>query len=261
METPQKSLQVEIAQRVATLTLARPEQDNALDFALIRALNEALLAAETDPRVKVIVLRGAGDVFCAGLDMQYLQDLQPRSLDDQLMDTSHLAELFLRIHRHKKPLIAQVQGRATGSGCTLARMCDFVFAAEDATLGYPEVRWGFVPALEAALLPRMLAPGVVRQLLLGGAEHAAQEAQAWQLVDRVVPAAELEATVQAWAQTLCVAHSPGTLELLKRLLADVPAMPLQDGLNFVARIGAHSRKTVEFEIGVQAWLSDTPVEW
>jgi methylglutaconyl-CoA hydratase len=140
-------------------------------------------------------------------------------------------------------------------------MCDFVFAAEDATLGYPEIRWGFVPALEAAMLPQRLAPGVVRQLLLGGEYHTAQAALAWQLVDRVVPAAELETSVQAWAQSLCASHSPGTIELMKRLLADVPAMPLQDGLNFVARIGAHSRKTVEFEIGVQAWLSDTPVEW
>ncbi|MBX3101957.1 MAG: enoyl-CoA hydratase/isomerase family protein [Bacteroidetes bacterium] len=260
MET-EKIVKVDITQRVATLELNRPGQDNALDYALIRELKEALAAAETDPRVKVIVLTGHGDAFCGGMDIHHLQDLQPRPLEDQLLDNGHLAELFLRIRRHKKPVIAQVCGKALGGGCTLAMMCDFVLADDTAQMGYTDVCWGFVPALEVALLPARLAPAVMRRVLLSGRVFAAEEARALGMIDQLVPAGQLAEVTREFARQLCVTHSPGTLELLKRLLADVPDMPANDALGFAARIGAHSRKTVEFEIGIQAWLDNKPVEW
>jgi len=255
------SLEVEIKDRVCTLRLNRPEQRNSLDRALIRALKEALASAERDPRVRAVVLCGQGPSFCEGLDVQELAETQPEELDHQLLTIGHVVELYLMIRRHKKVVVAQVAGRALSSGCTLALCADFVFAAEGAEMGYPDVQWGFVPAVSIPVLRQRLAPAVIRRLLLGAQLYTGADLLQMGLADACVPPAELTDHVQHYVQRPMMGSSPGSVELTKRLLADLADMPEKEAINFAARIASHSRKTVEYEIGLKAFLAKKQPDW
>src|SRR5258706_15353998 len=124
--------------------------------------------AESVAAVKVIVLGATGEAFCAGADLAYLQKLQHFSFEENLNDSRHLRDLFLKIYTLKKVVIAQVQGHALAGGCGLATVCDIVFAVPEARFGYTEVRIGFVPAIVMVFLLRKLGEQKAKQLLLGG---------------------------------------------------------------------------------------------
>jgi methylglutaconyl-CoA hydratase len=136
-----------INNRVGYITLNRPDKRNALSFELIRELKEAFYNAERDDAVKVIVLRAHGEVFCAGADLAYLQQLQEFSYEQNLADSNHLKDLFFQIYTLQKVVIAQVQGHALAGGCGLATVCDFTFSVPEAKFGYTEVKIGFIPAI------------------------------------------------------------------------------------------------------------------
>src|SRR5690606_36237829 len=141
------------------------------------------------------VLNAAGEAFCAGADLAYLQQLQNFSFEENLTDSNQLKELFLNIYTHPKVVIAQVQGHALAGGCGLASICDWVFSVPEAKFGYTEVRIGFIPALVSVFLLRKLGEGAARELLLSGELIAAERAQAIGLINRVVSADKLEAEV------------------------------------------------------------------
>jgi methylglutaconyl-CoA hydratase len=145
-----------VANQTAYLTLNRPEKRNALSPEIITELKNAFDKAEQDASVKVVVLKANGESFCAGADLNYLQQLQNFSYEENLADSQHLKELFLKIYTLKKVVIAQVQGHALAGGCGLATVCDFTFAVPEAKFGYTEVRIGFIPALVAVFLIRKI---------------------------------------------------------------------------------------------------------
>ncbi len=109
--------------RIGTITLNRPEKRNALSYEVVAELKEAFTKAGEDDQVKVIVLKANGEAFCAGADLEYLQQLQKFSYEENLNDSNHLKELFLKIYTHSKVVIAQVQGHALAGGCGLDRIC------------------------------------------------------------------------------------------------------------------------------------------
>src|SRR5258706_1980498 len=118
----------EVKERIGYITLNRPEKRNALSYELVTALKEAFDQAEKDPTAKVIVLRANGEAFCAGADLAYLQQLQNFSYEENLADSNHLKELFLKIYQLKKVVIAQVQGHALAGGCGAATTLAFFFS-------------------------------------------------------------------------------------------------------------------------------------
>ena len=154
--------------RVAYITINRPDKRNALNPELVEALTDLFLRAGHDEEVKVVVLRAIGEVFSAGADLEYLQKLQYISSQDNLEDTIAIKELFYTIYTLPKLVIAQVEGHAIAGGCGLAAVCDIIFAVPEAKFGYTEVKIGFVPALVTCFLVRKLGEGRVRELLLSG---------------------------------------------------------------------------------------------
>lgn len=125
---------------------------NALNEEMVQQLKQAFYKAEKDKDVKIIVLEAEGDVFSAGADLAYLQQLQQNSAAENLADSHQLRELFAAIYFSQKITIAKVQGHAIAGGCGLITVCDFVFAAPEAQFGYTEVKIGFVPAIVALFL-------------------------------------------------------------------------------------------------------------
>lgn len=249
------------AKRVATLTLNRPDKRNALNYNLVAELKDALLQAEKNPEVKVIVIKGAGKAFSAGADLAYLQRLQNMSPEENLADSAHLMELFLRIYKHRKPIIAQIEGHAIAGGCGLATVCDFSFAVPEAKFGYTEVRIGFIPALVMVFLLRKLGEAHARELLLTGELLSAERAEHIGLINRVVEADAMDEHVASFAEMLASKNSGGSMEITKRMIADVQNMPLEDALTFAAKMNAHVRGTAECQRGIAAFLNKEKLEW
>ena len=181
----------EAARAVALLTLDRPAQLNALNDALLQRLAATLERLDADPACRCVVITGAGDrAFAAGADIKELIDQTPESLA-----ASGAFEVWDRIRRFRKPLIAAVRGYALGGGCELAMTCDMIVAGDDAQFGQPEIRIGVIPGAGGTQrLTRAIGKAKAMELILTGRSIDAREADALGLVTSVVPA---EATVGA----------------------------------------------------------------
>ena len=202
--------------RTARITLDRPDRRNALDDVMIAELSAAFAAASRDASVRVVLLTGAGDSFCAGADLAYLRTMQGNDLEENRMDSGRLASLFRQIYELRKPVIAVVNGPALAGGCGLAAVSDFIIASrEHATFGFPEVRIGFIPALVAIFLVKRIGEGRAREMILRGHTISAEDAERIGLVTAVVPHEGLESAAAALAGELASRCGPTAMGLSK----------------------------------------------
>jgi methylglutaconyl-CoA hydratase len=250
-----------VKDRIGFITLNRPEKRNALSPELVAELKDAFSKAEVDAAVKVVVLGALGDAFCAGADLAYLQQLQNFSVEENLQDSNHLKELFLRIYTLKKVVIAQVQGHALAGGCGLATLADFVITVPEAKFGYTEVKIGFIPAIVLVFLIRKIGEQKSKQLLLSGDLVKAEEAMQLGLVTKVVSKDKLEETVLTLAHTLIKNNSAQSMELTKRMIGEVQSMSLPEALDYASRMNATARGSDDCKKGIAAFLSKQELSW
>lgn len=247
--------------RIGYITLNRPEKRNALSHELVSELKACFAKAEQDEHAKIIVLKANGEAFCAGADLGYLQKLQSFSFEENVADSNHLKELLLQIYLLKKVVIAQVQGHALAGGCGLATICDFVFAVPEAKFGYTEVKIGFIPALVSVFLIKKIGEQKAKHLLLSGELVQAQSAVEMGLVSFLVSKNELEKSVEAFALKMIHNNSSQSMELTKRLIADVQSMKLEAALDHAAHQNAKARATEDCKKGIAAFLNKQELRW
>jgi enoyl-CoA hydratase len=236
----------EKADRVATITLNRPEKLNALSPALQADLVAALRAAEADREVRVVVLEGAGRAFCAGYDLSGgLDGLTTGGPPSAVADASQLGDILQRllvVWDLKKPVIAQVHGFCLAGGTQLALVCDLTIAAEDATFGIPQlpVGIGFVLPFWTWLIGPKRARDVFYRI---GSRITARQAYEWGMLTAVVPAAELEATVRRAAAE--IAETPPEILLLaKRAINETQEVQgFRESLRYGVEIDALSHQS------------------
>src|SRR5437016_12137632 len=200
---------------VLTATLNRPEKKNAIDTPVIDALLTLLERADLDGAVHVVAVRGAGGDFCAGMDLNELLASADKSVEENRRAALHFAEIFVRMRRLPKPIVAVVRGRALAGGCGLATACDLVLATESAKFGYPEVQRGFVPAIVMTLLKRTVGEKIAFDLAATGRTLTATEAAALGLVSRVYEDSDFEDQVGEVLRGLAAA-SASALALTKQ---------------------------------------------
>ncbi|MCS7027288.1 MAG: enoyl-CoA hydratase-related protein [Bacteroidia bacterium] len=248
-------------QRIAYITLNRPDKRNALSFDVVTELQNAFEKANKDENCKVVVLKANGKVFCAGADLDFLRKLQAFTFEDNFRDSSHLAKLFNQIYELDKVVIAQIQGPALAGGCGLAAICDFSFAAQSAQFGYTEARIGFVPAIVMVYLIRKIGEGKARELLLSADIISAEQAKNYGLINYVVPDENLDNEVKRFALRLCEQNSAQSMNFTKRMIADVQGMNMRDALEFAAKMNAEARSTEDCKKGIQAFLNKEKIVW
>jgi enoyl-CoA hydratase/carnithine racemase len=217
---PYKNIEHRLANGVATVRLNRPERMNAIDGALYDELREALEQAATDPEVRVLVLTGAGDrAFCVGADLQARGADRPTS-PERVRERNLHPERTLngKLLAFEKPLIAAVNGAATGGGLAFALAADIIYAADTARFGTAHVKLG-VPLLDMLghTLPKRLGPGRAAELAFTGRIIDAAEALAIGLVDHVVPFAQLADSANALAEEIAQ-QAPLSLYFSKQAL-------------------------------------------
>ena len=250
-----------IADRVAYVTLNRPEKRNALNEEMVTELKKAFQQAATDEDAKVIVLEAEGQAFCAGADLAYLQQLQKNTYEENLADSNHLKSLFHQIYTHPKVVIAKIQGHAIAGGCGLATVCDFSFAASEALFGYTEVRIGFIPAIVKVFLLRKIGEGKAKELLLSGELIAAQTAQQIGLINEAVTLKELDEKVNSFARSLIQKNSGQSMTYTKQMIAAVQSMGLEEGLQYAAEMNAKARASEDCQRGIASFLNKEKILW
>lgn len=250
----------EIKNRIGYITLNRPDKRNALSYEFVAELKQAFEELKEDKEAKVIVLRAEGKAFCAGADLAYIQGLQNNTYEENLEDSNHLKELFYQIYTYPKVVIAQVQGHALAGGCGLATVCDFSFTVPEAKFGYTEVKIGFIPAIVKVFLLRKIGEGKAKELLLSGQLYTAEQAQAFGLVNSVVPAEKLVSHVEEFAQQLIINNSGQSMAFTKQMIAEVQEKSLEEGLQYAAEQNAKARASEDCKKGIAAFLNkETPV--
>lgn len=245
---------------VARVTLARPEVRNAFDPPLIAALRETFEALADDESVRVVVLAGEGQSFCAGADLRWMQESAGYSTEENREDALRLADMLEAVATCPHPVVARVQGAALGGGAGLVAACDLVVAAEDARFGFTEARLGLAPAVVSPYVIARIGPGHARALFLTAERFDAARAQAIGLVQRVVPAAELAAAVDGIVRQL-LACGPEALRACKALARLVPAMGPAEARSYTANLIARLRTGEEGQEGIRAFLERRKARW
>jgi methylglutaconyl-CoA hydratase len=243
----------QVAGSVLTVTLNRADKRNAIDTAMIDGLLAAIERADLDGAVRVVAVRGAGTDFCAGMDLNELLASADHTLEQNRQAALHFAQVFMRMRRLPKPIVALVQGRALAGGCGLATACDLILAAESAQFGYPEVQRGFVPAIVMTLLRRAVGEKVAFDLAATGRLLDATAAAAVGLVSRVYEDADFEEQAGDVLRALAAA-SPSALAFTKQQFYQLDGMAFEDGIRLGADVNAVSRSTPAFRAALTAFL-------
>jgi enoyl-CoA hydratase/carnithine racemase len=252
-------LRYELADGIARLTIDRPERRNALSWTVVTALRNRVAEIRDDPDARVLVLTGAGDkAFCAGADLTGMAD-DARHLD--LHDSrGELAALFADLWDLGKPTIARVRGYALAGGMGLALACDLVVAADDAVFGTPEIDVGLWPYMITVPLVRSMPPKKALELMMTGRRVGAVEAERIGFVNRVVPADELDSTVDELAATLA-SKSPAIMRLGRQSFYEVWDSSATDALPLLHALLTVTAGTDDSAEGIAAFAEKRPPHW
>jgi methylglutaconyl-CoA hydratase len=256
---PYETLLLESTDHTATITLNRPDKRNSINTQMIADLQSALEAVEKTP-ARVVILTGAGMVFCAGMDLSLLQAIATQSPSENQEDSRRMAKMFRRIWSYSKPLIAAVNGHALAGGCGIATLCDFTIAVPEAKFGYTEVKIGFLPAIVSVFLTRQIGEKRARDLLLTGRLVEAPEAKELGLINEIIPADKLMQRVNELAEVL-IAASPASVTRAKRLLVSAAAASLDADLERAVLENARMRCTPDFKEGIASFLEKRKPIW
>jgi methylglutaconyl-CoA hydratase len=242
-----------VEQGIARITLNRPEKRNALDGDLISEVRDALRNSARDETVRVVLVTGAGSDFCSGADLSGLERTFDAGVLDHMADARHMAELFVEMRHHPRPIIAAVRGRALAGGCGLATACDLILAAESAKFGYPEVNIGFVPAMVMAILRRSLSEKRAFELISTGEIISAQTAAEFGMINSIFADETFDLDVEAFVSKLA-SKSASAITLSKRLLYHMDSMGFEAAIESGVETNAIARMTEDMKRGVEKFL-------
>jgi len=244
---------------IATIALTVPEKRNAISSRMIADLITALDQAENGSS-RVLILTGSGKAFCAGMDLDELENAAKQTLQENLEEARRVTKLFSRLYSFPKPVIAAVNGAAIAGGCGLATLADITIAVPQAKFGYTEVRLGFIPAIVAVFLRRRLGDKHLRELLLTGRVMGASDAFRVGLITEIVPAEDLMDRAREIAGLLLEA-SPTAIARTKKLLLSFEHTAVRAELEAAIEANADIRSTPDFREGVAAFLEKRRPKW
>ncbi len=248
---------------VARLTMNAPSTLNALSDEMLAALKDALSALMTDPRIRVIILAGAGRAFCAGHDLRQMQ--AARQAPDH--GAAAFADLFARcadvmqmIPALPQPVIAEVQGIATAAGCQLAASCDMVVAADTARFGVNGVNIGLFCSTPMVALTRAIPPRAAFEMLVTGAFISAARARELGLVNRIAPPETLTSETEALAATIATKRT-AVVRIGKRAFHAQNALPLAEAYRLTGDVMVANMLMRDTEEGIAAFLDKRSPDW
>jgi enoyl-CoA hydratase/carnithine racemase len=254
-QTEQPILLREDRDGICTLTMNRPQQMNLLTSEMLSALQSAFNEIADDQKVRVVVLAGAGKGFCAGHDLKEIRGLKEQSKIAALF--GQCGRMMQSISALPRPVIARVQGAAAAAGCQLVAQCDLAVASEAAKFTTPGVTWGFFCSTPGVAVGRNLQRKHAMEMLLTGDVIDARRALEWGLVNRVVPADELDSAVQELARKIAE-KPPATVAAGKRTFYQQMDLGLEQAYALASGVIAASFAHDEGREGMDAFIDKRP---
>ena len=249
---------VEVSERfVGTITLNRPDELNTFNSLLASELAAALLAMDADPKVRVIIVKGAGKAFCAGIDVNELAD---KTAMEYRQWIEHMEQPLIAISRMKKPVIAQVHGVAAANGMGLVASADLAIAASNTKMGLTAINVGLNCVGPVIPVSRCVGRRKALELLLFGELIKAPEAQALGLLNRVVDKEALESEAMTWAEILAK-KSPVAVQIAKKGFYASEDLPYERQFDLMNEAFARLCTTHDAKEGVQAFFEKRNPRW
>jgi enoyl-CoA hydratase/carnithine racemase len=243
---------------VATLTLNRPRQFNALSSAMLTALQTELDKIGADPSVRVVVLAAAGKAFCAGHDLKEMRSHPDQGFQQALFD--QCSRMMLTINHIPQPVIARVHGLATAAGCQLVAACDLAVAADSAQFATSGIRVGLFCSTPSVAVSRNLSRKKALEILLTGDFVDAATAEREGLINYAVPLEELDAAVQRLADAI-VAKSPVAVATGKGMFYRQLEMGMEDAYAYAAEVMACNMMAEDAQEGIDAFIAKRSPVW
>lgn len=243
---------------ITILTLNRPKQYNALSAAVVEALHRALDAIQSDKAVRVLIIAGSGNAYCAGHDLKEMKAVNDAANVRQFFQ--RCSEMMLKIARLPVPVIAEVQGMATAAGCQLVAQCDLAVAADHAKFSVSGVNLGLFCSTPAVPLSRSVSRKRAAEMLMTGEFIDAETALDWGLVNRVVPADQLRAETLKLAASL-KAKPRETLALGKEILYRQMELGLEAAYREASAVISCNFMDADAQEGVAAFLEKRKPVW
>ena len=254
-------LQVRIENGVARVTLDRPELRNAFDDALIKELQGAFEDIQAEPKARVLVLGGNGPAFCAGADLNWMKRMAAYGYEENLADAQSLARVLATLDRMPKPTIARVHGPVFAGGTGLVAACDIAVGTPEARFCLSEAKLGLSPATISPYVMRAMGERLARRYFLTAEVFEAAEAYRIGMLSALVPAPELDATVEGLVKHL-LAGGPQAHAEIKALIRAVAGRPVDDALAAdTARRIAEIRVSPEGREGIASFLEKRKASW
>jgi methylglutaconyl-CoA hydratase len=254
------TVRIERESPLAWIVLDRPDVRNAISRTMVGELLQVLDELEADERVRVVLLRGEGTVFCAGADLEELRTVQQTGPEENLEAGRELGTLYRRLYTFPKATVAAVHGACVAGGCGLATGCDLTVADASAVFRYSEAAIGFVAALVGVILVRTVGEKRARDLMLTARPIPSDEAVRLGLVTERVAAGQHIERARVLAG-LMSRNSLSSIRLSKDLLAALPALDLEAAFERAARVNAEARQTSDCREGVAAFLEKRTPSW
>jgi len=254
-------LKCEIQNAVARVTLDRPEIHNAFNEELIHRLTHTFheLGARSD--VRAILLQASGKSFSAGADLNWTKRVAGFTPEENLRDAHAAIEMFLTVVCCPKPVIARVHGSALGGGAGLVAACDIGIAVRSAQFGFPEVKWGIVPALICPFVVARIGSANAREYFLTGERFSADTAKSIALIQHVVDSDnEMDSLIESKLMDI-LASSPAAIAATKELILKVSGHPVEAMSKLTAETSVQSRASADAQAGVEAFLSRSRPPW
>jgi methylglutaconyl-CoA hydratase len=241
--------------QITVVTLNRPERRNSLTIQLLNELIAAVKVASDQPQERVLILRGAGEAFCTGLDLKAAADQSKAHATAEMV-----AKTLVTLAETRLVTIAAVHGAAVAGGAGIMSACDYVVAAEKTKIGYPEVRRGLVAGLVMTFLRRQVRERNLRELVLGGELIDAERALEIGLVNRVVSRDEVMNEAQKFAESV-LQGAPNALANTKRLIEELWSTSVKEDVDLALKHHMQARESAEASEGIAAFNEKRKPNW
>lgn len=247
------------AEKIARLTLARPDKHNAFNETVIAEFTAAL--NQIKEQARLCILQAEGKSFSAGADLDWMRRMAGYDFEQNLADANGLATMLHTLYSLPVPTIARVQGNAYGGGIGLIACCDIVVAVQHAQFCLSEVKLGLIPATISPYVVAAVGPRMARRLFLSAELFAAEQAQQWNLISELTQPADLDSAIEKWCVQL-QKNSPTAMAAAKKLVTEVSGHAINQELGqLTSRRIAEARVSAQGREGVAAFLEKRSPHW
>ncbi len=256
-----QTIQFEVSGDVGTVWLNRPNIHNAFNEVMIAEVLDIFTEVNTMENIRMVVLRGRGKSFCAGADLHWMGGVAGYTFEQNYVESLNLSKCFYAIYTCVKPTIAVVHGAAIGGANGLLAACDFAYADSDTTFSLSEVKIGIVPACISPYVTKRVGEYGSKELMLTGKRFKGTEAEHRRLVNKSLPAAELEAHLES-VIALLRTSGPKAMTQCKNLIYEISnKLTMEEAITYTAKMIAEIRASEEGQEGMAAFLNKRKPGW